>query len=129
MLCNIKPVPFHESDKHIFAKIPGGGGGPDPRSPPSGSAHAVGDPADIGLFYNQAWIKLHVGNKGGWSNSTLYSLSRWLYPANVLNQTMQVYLCQILKFYQLQATSTWAFFPCNDGSWDIHMKKNQLKKL
>ena len=25
MLCNIKPVPFHESDKHIFAKIPGGG--------------------------------------------------------------------------------------------------------
>ena len=30
MLCNIKPVPFHESDKHIFAKIPG----PDPRSPP-----------------------------------------------------------------------------------------------
>ena len=31
MLCNIKPVPFHESDKHIFAKIPGG---PDPRSPP-----------------------------------------------------------------------------------------------
>ena len=23
MLCNIKPVPFHESDKHIFAKIPG----------------------------------------------------------------------------------------------------------
>ena len=39
MLCNIKPVPFHESDKYIFAKIPGGGGGPDPRSPPSGSAH------------------------------------------------------------------------------------------
>ena len=37
MLCNIKPVPFHESDKDIFAKIPGGG--PDPRSPPSGSAH------------------------------------------------------------------------------------------
>ena len=35
MLCNIKPVPFHESDKHIFAKIPGGGGVfPDPRSPP-----------------------------------------------------------------------------------------------
>ena len=33
MLCNIKPVPFHESDKHIFAKIPGGGGCPDPRSP------------------------------------------------------------------------------------------------
>ena len=33
MLCNIKPVPFHESDEHIFAKIPGGGG-PDPRSPP-----------------------------------------------------------------------------------------------
>ena len=32
MLCNIKPVPFHESDKHIFAKIPGGD--PDPRSPP-----------------------------------------------------------------------------------------------
>ena len=32
MLCNIKPVPFHESDKHIFAKIPGG-------VPPSGSAH------------------------------------------------------------------------------------------
>ena len=25
MLCNIKPVPFHESNKHIFAKIPGGG--------------------------------------------------------------------------------------------------------
>ena len=34
MLCNIKPVPFHESDKHIFAKIPGGGVFPDPRSPP-----------------------------------------------------------------------------------------------
>ena len=32
MLCNIKQVPFHESDKHIFAKIPGGD--PDPRSPP-----------------------------------------------------------------------------------------------
>ena len=31
MLCNIKPVPFHESDKHIFAKIPGGG--PDPGPP------------------------------------------------------------------------------------------------
>ena len=42
MLCNIKPVPFHESDKHIFAKIPGGG--PDPRSPPpSGSAHGVSE--------------------------------------------------------------------------------------
>ena len=34
MLCKIKPVPFHESDKHIFDKIPGGGGGPDPRSSP-----------------------------------------------------------------------------------------------
>ena len=48
MLCNIKPVPFHESDKHIFAKIPGGGSGPPVPPPPSGSAHAVGDPADIG---------------------------------------------------------------------------------
>ena len=38
MLCNIKPVPFHESDKHIFAKIPGGSG---PPVPPSGSAHAT----------------------------------------------------------------------------------------
>ena len=36
MLCNIKPVPFHESDKHIFAKIPGGVRTP---GPPSGSAH------------------------------------------------------------------------------------------
>ena len=39
MLCNIKPVPFHESDKHIFAKIPGGGSGPPvppPRDPPMG---------------------------------------------------------------------------------------------
>ena len=44
MLCNIKPVPFHESDKHIFARIPGGG--PDPRfpPPPSGSAHALQSP-------------------------------------------------------------------------------------
>ena len=33
MLCNIKPVPFHESDKHIFAKIPGGGSGL-PAAPP-----------------------------------------------------------------------------------------------
>ena len=33
MLCNIKPVPFHVSDKHIFAKN-SGGGGPDPRPPP-----------------------------------------------------------------------------------------------
>ena len=41
MLCNIKPVPFHESDKHIFAKISGGvRTPPPPRSPPSGSAHA-----------------------------------------------------------------------------------------
>ena len=40
MLCNIKPVPFHESDKHIFAKIPGGGGVRTPGPPPSGSAHA-----------------------------------------------------------------------------------------
>ena len=24
MLCNITLVPFHESDKHIFAKIPAG---------------------------------------------------------------------------------------------------------
>ena len=39
MLCNIKPVPFHESDKHIFAKIPGGSG---PPVPPSGSAHEYG---------------------------------------------------------------------------------------
>ena len=41
MLCGIKPVPFHESDKHIFAKIPGGGGGVCFRTPgpPSGSAH------------------------------------------------------------------------------------------
>ena len=31
--------PIHESDNHIFAKIPGGGGGPDPPDPPSGSAH------------------------------------------------------------------------------------------
>ena len=38
MLCNIKPVPFHESDKHIFAKIPGGVGTPGPRS---GSAHVI----------------------------------------------------------------------------------------
>ena len=40
MLCNIKPVPFHESDKHIFAEIPGGwggggGGGGLFRTPPS----------------------------------------------------------------------------------------------
>ena len=37
MLCNIKPVPFHESDKHIFAKIPGGvrtPGSPPPLDPP-----------------------------------------------------------------------------------------------
>ena len=36
MLCNIKPVPFHESDKHIFAKIPGGvrTPGPPPLDPP-----------------------------------------------------------------------------------------------
>ena len=33
MLCNIKPVPFHESDKHIFAKIPGGGGSGPPVPP------------------------------------------------------------------------------------------------
>ena len=39
MLCNIKPVPFHESDKHIFAKIPVGGGGSGPPVPASGSAH------------------------------------------------------------------------------------------
>ena len=30
MLCNIKPVPFHESNKHIFAKIPGGVRTPGP---------------------------------------------------------------------------------------------------
>ena len=30
MLCNIKPVQFHESDKHIFAKIPGGVRNPGP---------------------------------------------------------------------------------------------------
>ena len=47
MLCNIKPVPFHESDKHILAKIPGGGGGGGGCSethppPPSGSAHGNG---------------------------------------------------------------------------------------
>ena len=45
MLCNIKPVPFHESDKHIFAKIPGGirtpGSPPPPPPPPPGSAHGV----------------------------------------------------------------------------------------
>ena len=40
MLCNIKPVPFHESDKHIFAKIPGGTRTPGP-PPPLGSAHGV----------------------------------------------------------------------------------------
>ena len=36
MLCNIKPVPFHESDKHIFAKIPEGvwTPGPPPLDPP-----------------------------------------------------------------------------------------------
>ena len=36
MLCNIKPVPIHESDKHIFAKIPGGvrTPGPPPLDPP-----------------------------------------------------------------------------------------------
>ena len=36
MLCNIKPVPFHESDKHIFAKIPVGvrTPGPPPLDPP-----------------------------------------------------------------------------------------------
>ena len=39
MLCNIKPVPFYESDKHIFAKIPVGGSGPP--VPPSGSAHVA----------------------------------------------------------------------------------------
>ena len=38
MLCNIKPVPFHESDKHIFAKIPGGVRTPG-APPPSGSAY------------------------------------------------------------------------------------------
>ena len=45
MLCNIKPVPFHESDKHIFAKIPRGGRGFRTPGPPSGSAH-------VGLFNN-----------------------------------------------------------------------------
>ena len=36
MLCNIKPVLFHKSDKHIFAKIPGGvrTPGPPPLDPP-----------------------------------------------------------------------------------------------
>ena len=34
MLCNIKPVPFHESDKHIFAKIPGGVRTPGSPPPP-----------------------------------------------------------------------------------------------
>ena len=33
MHCNIKPVPFHKSDKHIFAKIPGGGGSGPPVTP------------------------------------------------------------------------------------------------
>ena len=42
MLCNIKPVPFHESDKHIFAKIPGGvrTPGPPPLDPPMITEHA-----------------------------------------------------------------------------------------
>ena len=40
MLCNIKPVPIHKSDKHIFAKIPGGVRTP---GPPSGSAYDVND--------------------------------------------------------------------------------------
>ena len=39
MLCNIKPVPFHESDQHIFAKIPGGvrTPGSPPLDPPMGN--------------------------------------------------------------------------------------------
>ena len=50
MLCNIKPVPFHESDKHIFAKIPGGSG---PPVPPSGSAHEDCAIMVINLVINQ----------------------------------------------------------------------------
>ena len=49
MLCNIKPVPFHESDKHIFAKIPGGGvfrtPGPPPPPPP------LDPPMILNVFY------------------------------------------------------------------------------
>ena len=44
MLCNIKPVPFHESDKHIFAKIPGGvrtPGFPPPLDPPMGTSDTI----------------------------------------------------------------------------------------
>ena len=33
MLCNIKPVPFHESDKHILPKFQGGSGPPVPPPP------------------------------------------------------------------------------------------------
>ena len=61
MLCNIKPVPFHESDKHIFAKIPGGGGGGGgggvrtPGSPPpSGSAHGL----NYSLSFFKGWFHL-----------------------------------------------------------------------
>ena len=51
MLCNIKPVPFYESDKYIFAKFQGGGGGggggvSGPPVLPSGSAHGLSDAAN-----------------------------------------------------------------------------------
>ena len=84
----------------------------------------VSDPADIGSIlqpdtdkvtrWAQRWL---VKFKPAKSESLVIS-------RKYFNQTIQVYLCQILKFYQLQATSTWGFFFSNDGSWDIHIKKS-----
>ena len=75
MLCNIKPVPFHESDKHIFAKIPGGGGGegcvcPDPWSP--------------------LWIRpcvIHVWVFNPFPNNKSSTLPNWKSLLTILNLT------------------------------------------
>ena len=52
MLCNIlKPVPFHESDKHIFAKIPGGVRTPGPPPPPPPLDPPMGEYTGITLSF------------------------------------------------------------------------------
>ena len=99
MLCNIKTGPIHESDNHIFAKIPGGGGGgggggsPDPRTAPSGSAYG-----------NSSWLCC-------W----FFSPTKYNASIHILAQSAQI--IAFVFHYSISILNSWTIFDNTPASF------------